>query len=112
MFIIVCGQMVEITDDAEIDHFEGEVGFLKLRSQFHSMLQILGDFNLIWFNNHLHQNRHCHNFVSNAYSQIHMLSRDAFYQVLRSYDTILKRRMTDVGKFSFRMCFVMFTTPS
>ncbi|CAD91630.2 Cyclic nucleotide-binding domain-containing protein [Caenorhabditis elegans] len=82
MFIIVCGQMVEITEDNEIDHFEGE---------------ILGDVNLIWFNNHLNHNRHQHNVISSAFSQIHMLSRDDFFKVLSSYDPKLKRRLCDVA---------------
>ncbi|PIC33034.1 hypothetical protein B9Z55_013158 [Caenorhabditis nigoni] len=82
MFIIVCGQMVEMADDGEVDHYEGE---------------ILGDVNLIWFNNHLNNNRHQHNFVSSAFSQIHMLSRDDFFKVLSSYDPKLKRRLCDVA---------------
>ncbi|UMM27422.1 hypothetical protein L5515_010717 [Caenorhabditis briggsae] len=82
MLIIVCGQMVEMADDGEVDHYEGE---------------ILGDVNLIWFNNHLNNNRHQHNFVSSAFSQIHMLSRDDFFKVLSSYDPKLKRRLCDVA---------------
>ncbi|CAI5449236.1 unnamed protein product [Caenorhabditis angaria] len=87
MFIIVSGQIIEITDDGEIEHYEGEV---------------LGEMNMIWYENHLNNNRHRNNYVSNSFSQIHILTRDDFLKVLSVYDSKMKKRMFDVAYRSLR----------
>ncbi|CAB3409377.1 unnamed protein product [Caenorhabditis bovis] len=82
MFIIVSGKMIEVKGDERIEHVEGEV---------------LCDANLFWFENHIDNNRHLHNIIATAFSQVHILNRDDFFKVLEAYDVSLKRRLCDAA---------------